>query len=582
MTVDTAAIGELLDYLTPAERVELDTALAAAVRRPLPDVEYQRDPIGWARDVLGIPEATVRWSLHPEYATHQWDGTPDPLAAIAEALADGRDVGVESATGTGKTYNNGWFVLWFVACFPQALVVTTAAKEDQLTLQLWKEMGRHWPRFKAAYPDTESVQLRVRMAPGAQDKDGWAVIGYACGVEADTESARKAQGFHAAHMLLVGEEAPGIPQAVHNAFANTATGTHNLRLNVGNPDNQHDPLHQFCMEAGVVHVRISALDHPNVVTGRDVIPGAATRKSVEALRAKWGEGSAMYGSRVRGISPPQAADALIRKEWLELAAARFNDPAFRIGKRAKGVDVAQSEAGDKAAVADWSGACLLGVRAFHCPNATQLGRDVWMEVGRDRVEPYHVGVDPVGVGAATANALDELSALTGRYVQKLNGGAAPVPGIAKAPDGSSMDWAPEANSFANLRSQMWWQLREDFRRGHIAIPPEEEAPELWRQLTLPTFAVKTGKTWVEGKKEIRKRTGGKSPDDADAVVYGNWVRQRVPLPEETHRSTRDIENRHPGYARAGNGLQVSRSTPAPSEADDGPLYRYRPYYDDEE
>ena len=110
-------------------------------------VEYQNDPIGFAVDHLGIREETLRWSLDPAYANHVWDGTPDPIVAIAEALVEWKDVGVESATGTGKSHTLGWATLWFDAVWPGARVFSFAAKAEQLDLYAWTEIKKLWPAF---------------------------------------------------------------------------------------------------------------------------------------------------------------------------------------------------------------------------------------------------------------------------------------------------------------------------------------------------------------------------------------------------------------------------------------------------
>lgn len=531
--------------------------------RALPDVAYQADPIGWARDILGIPEHTLRWSLNPGYGHHVWDGTADPLARIAEEIAAGRNVGVESGTGTGKTFLGGWLCAWFLLCHPNAIVVTTAPKEDQLTLHLWKELGNWVPQLRRTYPGITKAHLRLRLRAAADggtiaddedwSKESWAIIGWACGVDAQTSArggqgaASRAKGFHAEHLLIITEETQGIHPAVMTSLRNTCTGDHNLQLAFGNPLFEMDPLHQFCERKDVVHVRVSALDHPNVVLGREVIPGAAGRRSIQARRDDYGEDSPIFKAQVRGISPKQAANALIRREWVEAAIARYHDEALRVGGMAKGVDVAQSEAGDLASIATGQGACLLEVNAFPCDNATDLGTRVWLEMQRDKVRPECVGVDSVGIGAATVNELNrELQRARQRAsVQSLNGGARPMSKAQRAPDGSTYDWAPDENAFLNLRSQMWWQLREDLRLGAIALPPDEV---MTRELLMPTFTDEKGRgTVVESKDAIRKRMGGRSPDRADSVVYWNWVRERRALPvapgpsveEEARRERRD-------------------------------------------
>lgn len=523
---------------------------AGSLVRPLPDLQYQHDPIGWARDILGIPEWMSRWSLLPEYAGHSWDGTPDPLAVIAENIARGNDVAVESGTGVGKTFLGGWLAPWFLVCFRDAIVVTTAPKEDQLTLHLWKEMNANFAALHRAYPSLTRGSLRLRARPPELDDDEysqekWAVIGYACGVDAETSAmgglgaASRAKGFHAQHMLVITEETQGIQPAVMTALANTCTGDHNLRLAFGNPESQSDELHRFATSAGVVHVRISALDHPNVVTGRDVIPGAVGRKSVSKRAAEYGVESPLYEAQVRGISPAQSAEALIRRDWLERAVERYSDPTFRAGRPARGVDVANSLNGDKAAIARGIGRCLLEVTAFQCPDSNQLGRDLHSEMQRDKVDPEHVGVDPVGVGAGCMN---ELNRLTGWRAEALNGGASPFLRQARAKSGEAYDWAPDSNLFNNLRSQMHWQLREDLRTGEIALPND---PELLKEAVVPRFRIVNGKTVVESKDAIKKRLGGRSPDKLDAVVLWNWVRPREtarapePLPERPWQPDHD-------------------------------------------
>jgi len=174
---------------------------------------------------------------------------------------------------------------------------------------------------------------------------------------------------------------------------------------------------------------------------------------------------------------------------------------------ALGVDVANSMNGDKAAIAIGRGNILLKVDVFQCPDSNQLAkRDIYYLMREYGIRPERVGVDSVGVGAGTVNALKEL----GLKVQALGG--------AKAPEKRGGE-----EKFNNLRSQMYWQLREDLRNKVIGLPKDEE---LFAELITPTWSTRNGRIIIESKEEIKKRLGF-SPNRADAVVYWNWVRQNV-------------------------------------------------------
>lgn len=465
---------------------------------------YRQDPLLYFEERLGIRRETVDWSLIPEYHDHKWDGTPNPFKAIVEGLIENRWVGVESATGTGKTHFGALVVFWFLECFRNSIVVTTAPKQDQLMLHIWKEISKLYPKFGKG----EYTSLKLRMNPR---QDDWLAVGFVAGVKANEESNTKAQGFHAEHMLIILEETPGVPLPIINAFENTSVAPHNLILAFGNPDHQMDSLHRFCMLPKVKHVRISAYDHPNVVLGNPLyIPGATSQEGVNRIISKFGEGSPMALSRTRGISPEQASDALIRVEWIMRAVENSRTQELKnsseLGEWAIGVDVANSETGDKAAITLGRGNVCVSCEDFQCPDANQLGHQVYLLIREKGIGEKRIGVDGVGVGAGTVNTLREYG-LRWKGIN-LQGGA----GMVKVPG--------KAEQFNNLRSQMWWQCREDLRNGEIAMPNDTE---LIADLSAPKFETNNKVIIVEGKEEIKKRLG-RSPNKGDSFVYWNWVR----------------------------------------------------------
>lgn len=511
-----------------------DAAVAAAaleLRRRTrdafgPHTEYQTDPVGWAADKLGIPQHTIRWSANQGYELHQWDGDIDPLAQIAEALRDWQNVGCESGTGTGKSYWMAVLILWFLAAHEDARVFTFAPKEDQLRLYIWMEIGRLWPRFASWFPDAKITDLTIKMrGSDGPDQLSWGARGYAVGISAGEQVSTKAAGMHAEHLLLVYEETPGIPLPVLEAGRNTCTAPHNLRVAIGNPNHQLDTLHRFCTSANTRHVRMSALDHPNVVTGNaSLVAGAVSRQKIDERRIEYGETSPVYLSRVRGLSPDQASNALIRLEWLKAASARHatRDVSLPVRVTGQGVDAANSEHGDRACIVDFAQNVCVRIEAFQCPDSNALGARIAHEARVSGLEHRRIGIDAIGVGAGTVNKAREL----GVIVQAIYAGAKPVTTALKLPDGRVVEWGPDTNRFKNLRGQMYWQTREDLRLNRIDVPEDRE---LWEELTAFTFEDDGKVVELEPKDDVKVRLG-RSPDKADAFVMANWVRERAVIP----------------------------------------------------
>lgn len=525
--------------MTSALRAAFDAAhsplfdLVADAPSVMAMAEYRQRPEDFCVEVLGIARNTLRWELNPGFSPHAWDGTREPIIQLLEGLALGLDVGVEAGTGTQKSHTVAAAILWFLACWEGARSFTFAPKEDQLRLYIWKEIRLIWPRFQERFPQARLTDLCIRMRGGTDDS--WGARGYAVGVGKEEQVATKAAGMHAPHMLLVYEEMQGIAAAVSEAGENTSTAPHNLRVAIGNPDHQLDSLHQFShdqygkVRPGVRAIRISALDHPNVVLNNaDIVPGAASVKSVERRRAKYGTEGRLFRSRIRGISPAEAEEALIKLEWIHACQALWNDPEtrkiMRQGKKALGVDVANSEGGDLAATSRWEGACLMEVPTYPCPNSNDFGFRVTLEMEEQFIDDANVGVDNVGVGAGAVNKMRERN----HWIRALNSGEGANP------------WGGMDEEFNNLRSQMNWTLREDIRLCNIALPDD---PELVVDLITPQWKTQNGKICIESKEDIKKRLGGRSPNKGDAVVYGNFVRDRTPIAEA-------LKKRHPTAEQA--------------------------------
>ena len=97
--------------------------------------------------------------------------------------------------------------------------------------------------------------------------------------------------------------------------------------------------------------------------------------------------------------------------------------------------------------------------------------------------------------------------------------------------------------FNNLRSQMFWKLREDFEKGRIdlsLLQGEEGFYDnlymLQEEILAHTYKEHNGTVIIISKDELRKPENlNRSPDRADALAIWNWVRGRhiLPTPESS-------------------------------------------------
>lgn len=542
-----------MSIISHKDRLERRAIEAEQIRRLQQEI-WQKDPMAWLKERFHEDPLNFKWSERAGYRGHKWDGDKDPLYGAWQSIADGRWAGIEAATGTSKTYMLARVVYWFLDCFPDSLVVTSAPKQAQLSLNLWSEIGKIFPKFKRVRPKAALYNLRLVVEEedinkrGEEDwddaalSDSWQAVGFVCGVGSLEQAAVKAQGFHRKHMLIITEETPGMPQAIMNSFRNTCSNRRkNLILAVGNPDNQLDVLHKFVSSPNVRGFQVSGYDFPNVVEkDPDLIPGAITQSFIDEMAIDLGENSSMFKSRCRGISPSESSQSLIKLSWVKDAFTTKLE--YDGGYHAVGVDVANSEKGDKACFTFGEGNICKEVHEFHCDNATHLAYNLvydaqeltdrgYTDYGTRTIHDYnimdgYIAVDAVGIGIATVNALMDLNynpvTITGGQWDEV------VPQDFRLDPKNDNEIQKPKYKFQNLRSQIYWELREDLRHGRIWFDlgdDKELMEEIMFELTTPHVKFKGNFVIVEGKDDIKKRSGGKSPNKADSIAYWNWARK---------------------------------------------------------
>lgn len=84
--------------------------------------------------------------------------------------------------------------------------------------------------------------------------------------------------------------------------------------------------------------------------------------------------------------------------------------------------------------------------------------------------------------------------------------------------------AEAEDMYSNLKAEMWFHAAEQFNEGQVSIV--EDAQLMGQLSTVRYNIISNGKFEIEKKKDIKERTD-RSPDRADALIYGIWATSKV-------------------------------------------------------
>jgi hypothetical protein len=93
----------------------------------------------------------------------------------------------------------------------------------------------------------------------------------------------RVQGQHEQHLIFALDEAEGIDDYVWDAIESMTSGGIVIVLMLANPKTRSSRFHKASADARVRSFRISCVWHPNVLAGREVIPGAVRRDYVDGM-----------------------------------------------------------------------------------------------------------------------------------------------------------------------------------------------------------------------------------------------------------------------------------------------------------
>jgi len=117
-------------------------------------------------------------------------------------------------------------------------------------------------------------------------------------------TAREAEavaGISGANLLYLLDEASGIPDEIFEAIEGNRAGGARIVMFSNPTRTEGEFFDAFHEKSGFYHcITISSEETPNAVSGKEIIPGLATREWIEEKKQEWGEDSPLYRVRVKG------------------------------------------------------------------------------------------------------------------------------------------------------------------------------------------------------------------------------------------------------------------------------------------
>ena len=419
--------------------------------------DYLISPPGFAKAVLGL-------NLYGWQEKILWDlDTPGAVA-------------LRAANNSGKTSVVGASAaLWHASAFPGSLTIATASVYRQVSEQLFPTLHSQAGKFPGGVFNATDVQLA----------NGSKIFGFA------TDEANKFEGWHNKNLLIIADEAKGIPDAIFEAIERCA------------------PTRFLCMSSpggcfGFFHAAFNARRkyfRQHVVTAFDCPHISQTW--IDSQIEKYGREHPLIRSMIFGEFMSGDADGCV----IPLAFVERNlasPPVFA--------------GGDVQAFCDFAAGGDENVLAVRRGNRVEIAaswreQDTMKAVGRfiqlfreQELTQEQISGDEGGLGIVICDRLAE----SGWQIQRVNNGSA----------------ADKPEAYANRGAEIWFEARVKIEKGEIILPND---PELVAQLTSRRgWPDSKGRLQLESKADMRSR-GLPSPDRADAVLGAMLPASPAPL-----------------------------------------------------
>lgn len=485
---------------------KMQTDVLSEWRRRSRSVLYQTEPEAWLWDVL-----KKRW----------WSKQSE----IAGSVVDHVFTMVKSCNGVGKTQLGGDIVSWFASVFPpeETSILLTAPVREQIdtmmfrylreNYQLAKDLGNpllghitKWPKWVVETPFRKDLVLPKRPA--------------------DQNLISSFQGVHDTHVLVVMDEAGGLPADMFIAANAVTTNEHARIFGIGNPDRLNTGFHERFKDREKFSdwnvFTIGADDSPNF-TGELIYPDDPEKDAwvkARLVQVSWAvmmrksAPAGVIAAKVDGEFPATDDTTWFDPSTITKAAETKLEPDSGAYKYI-GADLSYQGEDQSAMYLNWGGKVRL-LETWNRESGTeaiQSARRIHNAAVAHGVT--EVRVDKAGTGSGVFSNLITLDEFKDRPYT--------VIGI------NGANTTPNINMWLNARAWHYWQMREAMVAGEIDLNLAGETdaygnviePDiaLRDELTVQTYEITPRRQYKMTTKEDMRKAGIHSPDHLDAAIY---------------------------------------------------------------
>lgn len=423
---------------------------------------YHSDPVAFAREVIGIEPD--EWQV-------------ELLDAVAAPKV--RRISVRSGHGVGKSTGVAMAAIWHVLMRVPSKTVVTAPTSAQLFDACFAEMKSVAKRLKPPFNnllEIKSDRIELKSHPEST---------FISCRTSRSETPEALAGVHSENVLLLADEASGIPEAVFEAASGSMSGEHATTVLTGNPTRNtgffYDTHTRLKDDWYTMHV--SCVDSPRVADD-----------FVEDMKRRYGEDSPAYHVRVLGNFPPSEEDTVIPVALIEHAMnneIKIHEETSSVW----GLDVAR-QGGDSSVLCKRQGPVVHPLTVWRNLDLMQLTGAVKADYDATppSKRPMEIIVDSNGFGAGVLDRLRELGL--------------PARGL------NVSERAMAKDTYLNMRAELWFKCKAWLEGMDVSLPRDDG---LYGELAAPRYMfTSSGKMQVESKEAMKKR-GVRSPDKADAL-----------------------------------------------------------------